>query len=27
LLQEQAVEAGFRLRELSGTTFNPVSNR
>jgi cobalt-zinc-cadmium efflux system outer membrane protein len=27
LLQEQAVEAGFRLRELSGTTFNPVSTR
>jgi hypothetical protein len=27
LLQEQAVEAGFRLRELSGTTFSPVSTR
>ena len=27
LLQEQAVEAGFRLRELSGTAFSPVSDR
>lgn len=27
LLQEQAVEAGFRLRELSGMNFNPVSDR
>jgi len=27
LLQEQAVEAGFRLRELSGTPFSPVSMR
>lgn len=27
LLQEQTVEAGFRLRELSGTTFSPVSSR
>jgi cobalt-zinc-cadmium efflux system outer membrane protein len=27
LLQEQAVEAGFRLRELSGTPFSPVSDR
>lgn len=27
LLQEQAVEAGFRLRELSGVSFNPVAAR
>jgi hypothetical protein len=27
LLQEQAVEAGFRLRELSGGNFSPVSPR
>ncbi len=27
LIQEQAVEAGFRLRELSGVTFSPVSVR
>jgi cobalt-zinc-cadmium efflux system outer membrane protein len=27
LLQEQAVEAGFRLRELSGDPFSPVSIR
>ena len=27
LLQEQAVEVGFRLRELSGDPFSPVSIR
>ena len=27
LIQEQAVEAGFRLRELSGVPFNPVASR
>lgn len=27
LLQEQAVEAGFRLRELSGVSFSPVAAR
>lgn len=27
VIQEQAVEAGFRLRELSGVNFNPVSAR
>lgn len=27
LLQEQAVEAGFRLRELSGIPFSPISPR
>ncbi len=27
VIQEQAVEAGFRLRELSGVNFNPVSVR
>ncbi len=27
LIQEQAVEAGFRLRELSGVPFNPVATR
>ena len=27
VIQEQAVEAGFRLRELSGVNFNPVSPR
>ena len=27
LLQEQAVEAGFRLRELSGVSFSPVVTR
>ena len=27
LIQEQAVEAGFHLRELSGVPFNPVASR
>ena len=27
LIQEQAVEAGFHLRELSGVPFNPIANR
>jgi hypothetical protein len=27
LIQEQAVEAGFSLRELSGVPFNPVASR
>jgi len=27
LIQEQAVETGFRLRELSGMPFNPLVTR